>query len=187
MREAAKEHHIHFLEDDSLEIDGVRFLGSTLWTDYKLRGKFTQSQNMRNAYVYLNDHSMIRNGSRLFTPQDALQRHQDSRAWLESELKQPFDGKTVVVSHHGPHSLSIHPRYIGDQLTCCFVSDLSDLMPGVDLWLHGHVHDSFDYTVGNCRVVANPAGYLLNRRENIQRNQFEFENESFNQSLVISL
>ena len=66
------------------------------------------------------------------------------------------------------------------------MSDLSALMPNVDLWLHGHVHDGFDYQVGRCRVVANPAGYLLNHRW-AQREEFEFENASFDKNLLLEL
>ncbi|BDT74180.1 3',5'-cyclic adenosine monophosphate phosphodiesterase CpdA (plasmid) [Comamonadaceae bacterium OS-4] len=65
-----------------------------------------------------------------------------SRRWLTQELAKPFEGKTVVITHHGPHPLSVHPLYVGDKRNGAYVSDLSALMPNVDLWLHGHVHDS---------------------------------------------
>ncbi len=93
----------------------------------------------------------------------------------------------MVVTHHAPHRLSVHPRYIGNPLNAAFVSDLSDLMPGVDLWLHGHVHDSFDYQVGCCRVVANPAGYVLNRGTAIDPSDYVFENESFDRNLLVEV
>jgi hypothetical protein len=41
----------------------------------------------------------------------------------------------------------------------CFVSDAESLLAGVDLWVHGHTHDSFDYRVGTTRVLCNPRGY----------------------------
>jgi len=37
--EAAAPENITVLSDDVLVLDGVRFLGSTLWTDFKLRGE----------------------------------------------------------------------------------------------------------------------------------------------------
>ena len=67
-----------------------------------------------------------------------------ARTWLEDQLQEPYDDKTVVITHHAPHPLSIHPRYVGDQLTGAFVSDLTPLLFQPDLWVHGHVHDSFD-------------------------------------------
>jgi len=60
-------------------------------------------------------------------------------------------------------------------------------MPYVDLWLHGHVHDSFDYQVGQCRVVANPAGYVLNRRYAIDPSEYEFENPAFDRNLLVEI
>lgn len=187
LREGAALNNIHFLENDSVVIAGVRFLGTTLWTDYRLELNRTQSQLMEYCGKRLNDHHRIRTGRHTFTPRDALERHEIARAWLETELAKPFDGKTVVVSHHAPHPLSVHPRYIGNDLNAAFVSDLSELMPGVDLWLHGHVHDSFDYSVGRCRVVANPAGYVLNRNMASDSSEYEFENKAFDRNLLVSI
>lgn len=184
---------IHFLDNESVVIDGVRFLGTTLWTDYKLRPELSREEQMEHAERCLNDHRLIRAGKgsgRNFTAHDALNRHEDAQQWLKHELAKPWAGKTVVVTHHGPHPLSVHPRYAGDVLNAAFVSDLSEILfskHAPDLWLHGHVHDSFDYVVGRTRVVANPAGYVLNRRHVSSRDEFEFENKSFDRNLVLEV
>lgn len=186
IREGAAMNNIHFLENNSVEIDGVRFLGCTMWTDYKLETTLTQAFQMKYASEHLNDHHVIRKGRHLFSPQDALDLHLDSRMWLKSELEKPFAGKTVVVTHHGPNLRSVHSRYAGDPLNAAFNSDLSGLMPNVDLWLHGHVHDGFDYQVGRCRVVANPAGYIRNINYS-EREGYEFENATFDKNMVIEI
>ena len=186
MREGAAMNNIHLLENESLMINGVRFLGTTLWTDYRLRLNRTQRQLMVYAEQRLNDHYLIRYGNGRFSAQDALALHEIARNWLKTELAKPFAGKTVVVTHHAPHPLSVHPRFIGNLLNAAFVSDMSELMPGVDLWLHGHTHDGFDYQIGRCRVVANPAGYLLNHR-GAAREDFRFENEAFDKNMVLEL
>lgn len=178
---------IHYLERKAIEMDKVRFLGCTLWTDYNLRTMFSREQVMEDIWQQLVDHYQIHTDSGLFTPQDALELHMASRQWLAEELAKPFEGKTVVVTHHGPHPLSIHPRYAGDKLNATYVSDLSQLLPQVDLWLHGHVHDSFDYQVGRCRVVANPAGYVRNRASAASKDDFVLENSGFNRKLILSL
>jgi predicted phosphodiesterase len=188
LRRECKEVGIVFMDNDTVTIGGVRFLGATLWTDYRLpRLNRTQSQLMEVAGSRLNDHFLIRSGRHTFTPADALRTHEKSRTWLEAQLDKPFNGKTVVITHHGCHPLSVHPRYIVEQLNAAFVSDLSDLMPQVDLWMHGHVHDSFDYTVGRCRVRCNPAGYVRNRGWAKGPEEFMFENEAFNAQLVIEV
>lgn len=116
-----------------------------------------------------------------------LEDHEESRRWLERELEKPFAGKTVVITHHGPHPLSIHPRYVGNRINAGFVSDLTPLLLKTDLWLHGHVHDSFAYQVGGCRVVANPAGYALNRLASANGDVLELENRNFNPSLTLDV
>ena len=190
IHEAAQEPRrapFHFLDNQSLVLNGVRFLGCTLWTDYRLNTSVPQHQAMTTAELLLNDHRRIRQGHENFRAADALERHLHSRAWLKKQLAQPFDGKTVVVSHHGPHPLSVHPRFASSPINAAFVSDLSDVMPGADVWIHGHVHDSFSYAVNGCRVVANPAGYILNLRSVEAVSGFTLENQAFDPRLSVSL
>ena len=162
--EALKEQapgHIHVLNDDQIIIDGIRFLGSILWTDFALFGEADKFFAMQAARQRMTDFSIIQNQGRSFTPEDAVRLHTASRDWLATMLAEPFDGKTVVVTHHAPSSQSVHPRYAHDLLTPAFASNLEDLMEGdrVSLWVHGHMHESFDYEIYGTRVVCNPRGY----------------------------
>jgi hypothetical protein len=93
----------------------------------------------------------------------------------------------VVLTHHAPHPDSIHARFAGSPVNGAFVSDLTELVAQADLWLHGHVHDSFDYRVGRCRVVANPRGYAQNRNDAGSIDELVFENPAFQRQLVIDL
>ncbi len=153
--------HIHVLDDDRVIIGGVRFLGSILWTDFALMGDADKSFAIQHAQQCMTDYSVIRNHGRRFTPEDAMGLHKASREWLAASLAQPFDGKTVVITHHAPSSRSVHPRYAGDLLSAAFASNLEPMMGGryAALWIHGHVHNSFDYEVDGTRVVCNPRGY----------------------------
>ena len=188
IRKAAVGTSVRFLDNDVLELEGVRFLGCTLWTDFKLLG-FSQKEWMRDVGRRLNDYLLIRTQHGRLRPYQTLEDHEQSRAWLEAELAKPFRGNTVVVTHHGPHPMSIHPRFVGDRVNAGFVSDLTPLLHGVDLWLHGHVHDSFDYRIAGCRVVANPAGYVRNLLDASAGSYsgFKFENSKFDPSLVLEI
>ena len=158
MRAFAAQHELlHFLENDELVIDGVRFLGCTLWTDYRAVGD--PAEAMPVVMQRLNDHHLISNGERLFLPEDALALHQESRAWLAARLAQPFDGKTVVVTHHAPSLLCKHPRFPMDEFGTAFLSDLPELLAQADLWCFGHTHANLDTQVGRCRLVSNQRGY----------------------------
>ena len=184
---AASGTRITFLDNDSVDFGGVRFLGTTLWTDYRLDLNRTQQQLMEKAELSLNDHRLIACKEGRFTAAKALAEHELSRAWLDRELNRPYDGKTVVISHHGPHPLSVHPRYAGNPVNAAFVSNLSELLPKADLWLHGHVHDSFNYSVGGCRVVANPLGYARNVGSAAKAGELDFENKGFQWACVIEV
>lgn len=171
LRDTAAQLDIHYLENEAVEIGGVRFLGCSLWTDFLLVGDFRQPGAMQAAQSWLNDYRWIRVGQ-ADIPQDmgwikpgmldaelTLRRHKKSVAWLEQELSNGSPLSTVVVTHHGPHPNSIPTQYLGDPLTPAFVSDLERLMGQACLWVHGHVHSSMDYWVKGTRVVCNPRGY----------------------------
>ena len=153
--------NLHVLNDNQVIIDGVRFLGSTLWTDFALFGEADKFFAIQAARQRMTDFSIIHKHGQRFTPEDAIRLHTASRDWLARMLAEPFDGATVVVTHHAPSSRSVHPRYAHDLLTPAFASNLENLMDGgrAALWVHGHMHESFDYEVYGTRVVCNPRGY----------------------------
>lgn len=187
LREKAQGTSVRFLDNDVVDFDGVRVLGATLWTDYRLLPGHTQHELMHRAEQSLSDHRVIKTGGARFTAQHALIEHERSCAWLTRQLNEPYNGQTVVISHHGPHLLSVHPRYIGDTLNAAFVSDLSALVVKADLWVHGHVHDSFDYRAGKCRVVANPLGYVRETRSSAKARELQYENPAFDWTCVVDV
>lgn len=184
---AARGTSVRFLDNEVADFGGVRFLGCTLWTNYQLTAGVPRARAMELAASRLSDHVRIRHGNRYFLPDDALVEHRTSRRWLEEQLCASYEGRTVVITHHGPHPESIHPRYEGDPLNAAFVSDLSELLFGASLWVHGHVHDSFDYTVHGCRVVANPLGYPRNSRSAMDVRGMGFENANFQWACVLDV
>ncbi len=155
--------YIHVLDNDQVEIDGVRFLDSILWTDFALFGEADKFLAMQQAQQRVADFAIIQNQGQRFTPGDAIKLHEASRNWLAVTLAEPFDGKTVVVTHHAPSPRSVHPRYASDLLTPAFASNMEDLMDGdrAVFWIHGHMHESYDYEIYGSRVVCNPRGYAL--------------------------
>ena len=153
------------LDNDEVTIDGVRFLGTTLWTDFMLFGEGEKrAQAMQEAQRFMRDFSRIRVGEAaetLFTPAASVALFNINAAWLERRLAEPHAGATVVITHHAPSKTSIHPRFADSLLNACFVSDAERLVDGrrACLWIHGHTHDSFDYFVNGTRILCNPRGY----------------------------
>ncbi len=156
---------VRVLDNDEAVIEGVRFLGTTLWTDFMLFGSGEKrAAAMQEAQRLMRDFSRIRVGEAPFTPEASAALFAQHAAWLESRLAQPHEGPTVVVTHHAPSRSSIHPRFADSLLNACFVSDAERLIDGgrASLWIHGHTHDSFDYLVNGTRVLCNPRGYAKN-------------------------
>lgn len=167
-REAAAEmENVHFLEDDFVVLGGTRFVGSTLWTDFALDAKTPAdiAWSGMAAEGTMADYKAIRGlrkkpFRRLSAPATAVI-HGNSRRFIESVLAHPFGGPSVVVTHHAPHPGSIGEQYRDSGLNAAFASDLDDTFERYrpDLWVHGHVHGCFDYTVHGTRVLCNPRGY----------------------------
>lgn len=160
--ECSKYSNIYFLEDDIKEIDGVSFLGATLWTDCNKGDPLT----LHALTDMINDFRIIRNDERGFTklrPFHTVERHQKTLSYFRTVLSDRKDSKVVVVGHHCPTKQSTHPKYQSQYLmNGGYSSDLSEFIldhPQIVLWTHGHTHDPFDYMVGSTRVVCNPRGY----------------------------
>lgn len=165
MHEAAAG-HVYVLDDRSVEIEGVRFLGATLWTDFDLYGPAGGVAARLLARKRMPDFACVRIGARAFTPLDSALLHNASRNWMEAMFAEDADTtRTVVVTHHAPSEQSIAARYrAGPQsaLNPAFASNLDALLGRPALWVHGHTHDSFDYRAvegDGARVVCNPRGY----------------------------
>ncbi len=159
--QAGAKPNVHILEKDVVTIDGVRFLGTTLWTDFCLFGLAEREFSMIEAAKCMPDFRIIGNGKRRFTPRDSIAVHNESVAWLSEKLAEPYEGKTVVVTHHAPSWLSVADRFKEDALCPAFSSRLEELIKSgaPALWVHGHTHDAFDYELYDTRVVCNPRGY----------------------------
>lgn len=171
-RDRAREIGVHLLAPGCLVLGDVRFVGATLWTDYALLGDARAGRQA--AGRSMNDHRLIaiddESGDHIFTTADAMRLHQEDLAFLTARMEEPFDGQTVVITHHAPHPGSVQPKYRGSALSPAFASDLTEVIERYEpaLWIHGHDHGSHDYTVGSTRILSNQAGYptIGEKREN---------------------
>jgi len=152
--------HVHVLDDAAVDIDGVRFIGSTLWTDFRLPHRIPQHAIMEAVPRAIADFQFLRadNGTELTAAEMARWSFASQQFLSEAIATSPR--KTVVVTHFMPSAKSIAKRFEDAALNtyfCCPVDHL--IRPPVRLWIHGHTHDACQYTVGDTRVVCNPRGY----------------------------
>ncbi len=162
LRAAAAGSQIQVLENDELIVDGVRFLGCTLWSDFDYDGEERREQSMKLCQRVVNDseHITFSPTGETLTPADTRELHLDSRRWLAQRLERPHDGPTVVVTHHAPLVRRRPSSAPLRAIAGAFASDLSDLMGGgVALWIFGHTHVVADVEVNGTRVLSNPRGY----------------------------
>ena len=153
---AATCENVHVLENDSVVVDGVKFLGTTKWTplDGSHDAFYAKAMNDLRVIGQFN----------VFKWREAYQK---ARYFLETELAKPHDGPVVVVTHHLPSYQSVAEHFRGSTYNCCYFSMEDDLMMAhkPDVWFHGHTHDSSDYVLEDydnqpcTRVVCNPFGY----------------------------
>lgn len=155
--------NVHYLNNSSVVIDGVAFVGGTLWTNIKNPLLEIQVQ------AGMNDYRRIRVGPdhqpwmRKLRVADTTMMHYKTRGFMQEEVRKQREAgnKVVVVSHHAPSFRSICPKHTTDPLNPAYCSELDYwLLEGdIDYWMHGHIHWQFDYVIGHCRVTCNPRGY----------------------------
>ena len=190
--------NVHFLNKESIILDGTAYIGATLWTD--MRGGNPVAANMVQRVLY--DYKVIEidgddGKPRKLLANDTMKLHAEHKEFILSEIaKHKAAGlNTVVISHHAPSQLSTHPRWRGDPINPGFSNDMDEdvLKAEPDIWFHGHMHDTFEYMVGKTLVACNPRGYAkgiwpkykeLYARDSITPEEFKQywlnENEEFN-------
>lgn len=183
---------ITWLDRETVTIGKVRFIGTTLWSDFDALAArepdLTKKMQMRGkafraANYYLSKNTTLKSGEPVLA-EGIRDMSLACQAWLRAALELPFDGVTVVVTHFAPSLISADPRYGLTPGTAGFCNALDELLPLAQVWMHGHLHCANDYVVRgevdgepwSCRVVANPLGYLR-----------KGEQEAFREDLVIEL
>lgn len=157
--------NVHLLQRSTWSNGEVMFIGATLWTDMNEMDEFT----MHAMRDYMTDYRAIRreytgkSGEHKFTPVFTVQQHDKDKTFIKSIATATPREKIVVITHHAPSFKSIHEMYQNDtMMNGAFASNLEHMIEDsrINLWVHGHMHNEFDYMIGDTRVVCNPRGYI---------------------------
>ena len=156
MLKAAEGTNIHLLIDDNIVINGVNFVGSTLWSDFNLNQN--QIGCMNYAATAINDYRLIKmqtgNSTQLFTPADALTLHQDALRLIDDKLVEGMPN--IVITHFGVHENCAHPQYHGGILSGAFNTDLTEFITRnrskITAWIYGHTHHNNDFEIEEWEV-----------------------------------
>jgi Icc-related predicted phosphoesterase len=177
--EIATDLGIHFLEDRSVQIEGITFSGCTLWTDYCLMGGPFRPVAMREAGAKMMDHKCItwqKEPWQRFRPLEAAALNYSSLDFIRKATSKLERSRHVVVTHHAPSIKSVASIFRDAILSAAYASDLEQFIvaTGPALWIHGHTHNSSDYKISDTRVICNPHGYGN-------------ENSNFNPKMTVEL
>jgi len=162
IKEAAKDSNIFVLENSFVDIEGMRFHGATLWTDFSIFGNPVKYGMICQSVM--NDYKKIRRDpsySKMRTV-DIFKIHQLSKLWLQESLEEAKGMKNIVVTHHAPSIHSVPEHYKNDPVTSAYASDLEDMIREHQplYWIHGHIHTPSKYEIGNTKIICNPHGYI---------------------------
>jgi hypothetical protein len=158
--------NLHILDKEMVQLNGVSFIGGTLWTDMNKEDSIT----LMHIKGVMNDFRCVKNGGDgRFLPEDAVIDHREMLEYIRLMIEGKFDQKFVVVGHHSPSKVSTKPQYEKEVvMNGGYSSDLSEFIldhPQIKLWTHGHTHHKFDYIIGSTRIVCNPRGYINHEPE----------------------
>lgn len=168
LQEITENSHIHVLDNREVIIHGIRFLGSTLWTDFSAwhDPHAASIAAGRGKHFYENGSKDFRKitsvGYRKLLPYEMIKMAQENKNWLLQKFLEPFDGPTIVVSHHPPSLKSLKQGKANDILDATDANDWDDVVikSNAVAWIHGHTHHSNHYKIGNTEIISNPMGGL---------------------------
>ena len=180
---------LYVLQNSSVIIGNTKFIGFTMWTSLSSENEALYHIADRKMNDY---HCITDNEGFGINPNRTIESFYQSKKYLKTELSNPFNGKTVIVTHHAPHEKSIAECFKGDILNDAYYEDMSDIINEhkPELWIHGHVHNSFDYMIENTRVVSNPRGYnKKNHYVSLMTDEIVYthDNVEFNKSLIVEV
>jgi hypothetical protein len=157
--------NVRILENEFEIYNGVLYLGATLWTDCD-RGNPVSLHQIKygmNDFRYIKNYYVNKNLYYNLTPEHTVDVHKNTLRYFQEVLTEHSSMPCVVITHHAPSHLSIHPRYINAPMNGAYVSDLSNFIldnENIRVWVHGHNHDQFSYPIGKTQVMSNPRGYV---------------------------
>lgn len=176
--QAAQYSPLVVLDNDTFFFKGVRIIGSTLWSDYKLLEKYGVTQESVFKKVKLNSvksKKMLADFSHIdydeegdaLTPKDVVNLHYEALDYIESVFLYDDETPTLLITHHSPSEKCLKPRREGVEYNIeesAYASHLESFMAQFEslrMLVHGHTHCKVDFRLeNNARIYSNPMGHM---------------------------
>jgi predicted phosphodiesterase len=169
------ENHIR-LNNQSIVIDNVKFIVTTLWSKVPEEMKSAVHQGLNDYHLIF--HKNLYNEKFNISVEDTNNYFEMSLTFLKSELIKPFTGKKVVMTHHLPSYNCISQNHLQNHLNSAYASNINSLIldnPDIDTWFCGHSHDLNLTCIGKTRIIRNPLGYVSMGEEKDFKRDFVIE------------
>lgn len=152
--------NLHILQRETVILDGIKFIGVTLWSDIP-----SNENNMMSKRI--NDYKCIKMGNKMISPEDTTKIHLEDVKWITSELAFNDSLDCVIITHFLPSKKSSHEKYkIYDEISKAFYTDLEYLLcDKIKLWACGHTHTPTECKIGATMLITNPLGYKGENKE----------------------
>jgi len=146
--------NLHILDNQTITIEGQRFVGTTLW--------FEETLEARSRLFQFSDGAVIKGLNQWVW---------DANRKSKSFLRKSVRSEDIVITHHIPIAQGSDPRWAGTFLQPFFVCPMDDVIADnkPKLWVYGHTHDSHDFTLCETRFVCNPFGYVNSQEQPLNR------------------
>jgi Icc-related predicted phosphoesterase len=139
--------NVHVLIQGTFEFMGITFAGATGWWDASMGVEHTRA---------LNDFSRIMD----------IKENANGTVWgvrdrrFFQEVLEKTD-RVICISHNAPSYKSILPQFASSDINECFANhwDKMIIKHQPIAWIHGHMHNTIEYTLGQTEVLCNPYGY----------------------------
>jgi predicted phosphohydrolase len=161
--------NIHFMNNKVIEINNIRFIGSTLWS------------NIQNNSYEINDIKFIKKNNKNIKAEDITKLFFENYNFIKNNINDIND-KCIIITHHLPSYKCINPIYKNSLYNSWFASDCEDLMnSNIKYWFCGHTHSNVNIKINGTHIIANPLGYPT-----FQFNKIIFENNKY-ESMIIDI
>lgn len=191
LRKASRKSNVRILYRDAVDLAGIRFLGTTFWTDFELFGPEMRTACEKEVVDMIPDFQLNYGpDGELWTPEDARMEHLKDVKWLKKHFNQDRDMPKVLLTHFAPSIQSLAPEYADNIVSSYYVSKRDDLVNQTILTLHGHLHDKKNYTVGHTKktiVASNPRGGMREVKQSNGETSWVADNRHFQSPRRLSI
>lgn len=163
--------NVHYLNNKTFIVDGVQFIGSTLWSELP-QDKKHQVAAMYNDYNYI-----------YYTPNKLLQADDTNimfaknKQFIQDSINYGFTNnlKNVVLTHHTPSFNFCNPKHDNSLFKFGLSTELSHAFDGkyIIYWGCGHTHLNLkDLDINGTKIICNQFGRKTTSLKNFSRNKY---------------